>query len=356
MFERYADDLRRDESLANHTTLGIGGPADFFLPISNASLLPGIIEEVATSKLPVTILGEGSNVLVADAGVRGLVLQLQTQAIHFRPVEDGVFVDVAAGVVWDDLVAESVARDCAGIECLSGIPGYVGAAPVQNIGAYGQELSQTLVEVQAIDRTSGTPVRIDAAACGFGYRTSNFKTVWKDRFLITALRLHLKIIGPGPIMYGELRQALANRDATLTAVRETVLELRKKKSMVLDETDPNTKSVGSFFTNPVVDLAKLDAAKAAGYEGPTFDTVGGMKLSAAWLIEAAGFKKGYQHGNVGLSSNHSLAIINRGGATAADVIALAKSVRNAVAQKFGVLLQPEPVALGFAKTLPELLD
>jgi UDP-N-acetylmuramate dehydrogenase len=316
---------------------------------------------------PVFVLGAGSNLLVADRGYPGVVVRYIDDECTFHDRGCGdIVVEAAAGVVWDDLVEDAVAREFAGIECLSGIPGLVGAAPIQNIGAYGQEIAEAVTCVVAVDRSDGETHRLGAAECVFTYRSSRFKTA-PDRWLVVGLELHLRRGGAPRVRYPGLARTVEarvprGRDPTLQDVRDAVLEVRASKSMVLSATDPNRRSAGSFFTNPIVEASVADAAGEAaatiapGVPMPRFPAGDRVKLSAAWLIERAGFPRGYGEGRAGLSTKHCLALVNRGEATAADLIALASTVRRGVRDTFGVSLVPEPVFLGFEQSIDELLD
>ena len=278
----------------------------------------------------VFVLAGGSNVLIADEGFDGLVLRLKLRGIQ---AEDGS-MRVAAGEKWDDVVSMAVARNWAGIECLSGIPGTAGATPIQNVGAYGQEVSETIVSVEVLERASGRVSSLTNAECECGYRTSRFK---KDsKYIVLSVAFKLRPGGEPALRYPELQQ-FAGRD--LAGIREAVIAVRRKKGMVLDPNDRDTRSDGSFFMNPIVSQVPGDM--------PHFPAGDKFKLSAAWLIEHAGFQKGFVHGNVGLSSKHTLAIINRGGGTAREVLDLVRMIQDAVREKFGVTLHPEPNFVGF---------
>jgi len=343
--------LREHEPLAPRTTLGVGGPARFYV---EAGAEPEVAEALAWARdrgIPTLVLGGGSNLLVADRGFDGLVLRPLVRGVDARDRDGAVEVDAGAGERWDDLVARAVASGWAGVECLSGIPGDVGATPIQNVGAYGQEVAETIARVRAVERATGEVIELDAARCGFGYRDSVFKREDRDRYVITGVRFALRAGGAPGVRYAELAKKLAPRARpTLAEVREAVIALRRGKSMVLDPADENGRSAGSFFMNPTVGAAEADRlAEALGGEMPRYPAAGGqVKLSAAWLIERAGFRKGAHEGAVGISTRHSLAIVNRGGATAAEVAAFARRVRDAVRERCGVTLAPEPVWVGFA--------
>ena len=262
-------------------------------------------------------------------------------------------VSAAAGEDWDGLVAYAVAAGYAGVECLSGIPGTAGGTPVQNVGAYGQEVSQTIVTVRAFDRKTGQFVDLPAAACGFSYRRSIFNRTHRERYVVSRVEYRLRQNGPANFVYADLARYFAYRNMaspTLAEVRDAVRTIRAQKGMLLVPGDADCRSAGSFFKNPIVPIAKLDfVAQELGIEKQSIPAYpaqdGEVKLSAAWLIERAGFAKGYSLGNAGISSRHTLALINRGGANAAEVMALRDKVIDAVASRFAIRLEPEPVWL-----------
>ena len=349
--------IRERVPLAPYTTLGIGGPARWFLEAGDDATLRQGLEWAAEGALPLFVLGGGSNLLVADEGFPGLVLRVALRGVEEEPAGSAVLVRAAAGEDWDPLVARTVGGGLAGLECLSGIPGSAGATPIQNVGAYGQEVSETLAEVEAMSRADGTLRRFAPAECGFGYRQSVFKAAERDRWVVLRVLYRLRPGGEPAIRYPELERFLGGAGAaappSLAAVREAVLALRRRKGMVLDPADPDTRSDGSFFVNPIVSEEELEAVLRRAREGgieeggvPRFPAAGGVKLSAAWLIEHAGFAKGHRQGNVGLSSKHALALVNRGGGTAREVRALVAAIRGAVGARFGVRLEPEPNLVG----------
>jgi UDP-N-acetylmuramate dehydrogenase len=353
--------LSTDEPLAGKTTFAIGGPAAFYLQAQDE---PSVREALAWAKqreLNLTVIGGGSNVLIADRGVEGLVLRIGIQGIHHEIKDSRVHVFVGAGESWDTFVEKTVAENWAGVECLSGIPGDVGAAPIQNIGAYGQEVGEVIDAVHVIDRQTGVSTRIDRNDCGFAYRDSIFKGVFKNRYIVVGVSFSLIPGGAPAVRYAELQRYLKeigkDSSAGLSDVRTAVLELRRRKSMLLDPRDENVRSAGSFFLNPILDAATwtqvLSRIESTGVLSPG-ETIpqfaagpAHTKLAAAWLIERAGFSKGMADGPVGLSTKHSLAIVNRGGAKAADILRFAQRIRQGVFDKFGVHLVPEPVMLGF---------
>ncbi|HEY1551149.1 MAG TPA: UDP-N-acetylmuramate dehydrogenase [Kofleriaceae bacterium] len=319
-------------SLADRTTLGLGGPARELVIADSIDEL----REIAVGCEHLLVLGGGSNLVVGDAGFDGTVVQLGWRGIA---IADDI-VTVGAGADWDDFVAEMVADGRAGIECLSGIPGRVGATPMQNVGAYGQEVADTIVRVDALDRFTGEAAAFSREQCGFAYRTSWFKQ--SSRWIVTGVAFCLPKAAPAPIRYGELAKAIGSR-VDLRDIRDAVIALRRGKAMVVDPNDPDSKSAGSFFTNPIVD--HYTAERIAGVpQWPQPD--GRVKISAAWLIERAGFAKGTVRGNVGTSTKHALALVNRGGATTAELLALADEIRAGVSAAFGVTLEAEPVVVG----------
>jgi UDP-N-acetylmuramate dehydrogenase len=336
-------------ALAPRTTMGVGGPARFFAHARHDVDVRAAWLWARERGVPLRVLGGGSNVVVDDAGVDALVLHVDTRGIEWRETVDAVDVTVAAGEPWDDLVRCAVAREWAGLECLSGIPGRVGATPIQNVGAYGQEVSDTITAVHALDRTTGETVSLAPAACGFGYRDSRFKSAEPDRWIVMGVTYRLLPGGAPVVKYDELARHLTARgigSPKLSEVRQSVLEIRRAKSMVIDPDDPNRRSCGSFFMNPLVAAGHAErvAERAAAPSMPRFTQPDGrVKLSAAWLIERAGFARGTRAGTVGLSSRHTLAIVCHDGARAADVVALARRIRDVVAERFDIRLVPEPV-------------
>ena len=333
-----------DAPLAPLTTLRLGGPAKRLVPVESEAELVDAVREVDASGEPLLVLAGGSNLVLPDAGWPGVVVHVQTGGVAG---EDGV-LEVQAGESWDDLVGATVGDGLAGFECLSGIPGSVGATPIQNVGAYGQEVAESVRSVRVLDRTTGAVSELAPAECGFGYRTSAFKR--SDHWVVLAVTFALRRgAASQPLRYAELARALEiepGATAAVDEVRAAVLALRRGKGMVIDPADPDTVSAGSFFMNPIFDAdayARLDPAPPA-FPQPD----GQIKTSAAWLIERSGFGKGYGRGRVAISSKHALALVNRGGATTEELLALAREIAGGVRARFGVELEPEPTIVGGA--------
>jgi UDP-N-acetylmuramate dehydrogenase len=340
--------------LAPYTTFQIGGPARWFAEALSEDDIAAGIAFAAERKLPLFILGGGSNLLVSDSGFSGLVLHIALRGIASTEESGRSIISAAAGEDWDGLVAYAVAAGLAGVECLSGIPGTVGGTPVQNVGAYGQEVSQTIVTVRAFDRKSLQFIDLAASDCGFSYRRSIFNSSQRDRYVVSRVHYALRKDAPANFVYADVARYFAARNVTaptLVEVREAVRSIRAQKGMLLMTGDADCHSAGSFFKNPVVPASVVDSlAQDLGVDKqsiPAYPALQGeVKLSAAWLIERAGFAKGYALGNAGISSRHTLALINRGGASASEVTALRDQVIAAVASRFAVRLEPEPVWLG----------
>ena len=307
--------LREHVPLASCCTLGVGGPARFFVEAADEAALLAALRWSQARGLALRVLGGGSNLVVADAGVDGLVVKVALRGVSSREAGGGVEVTAAAGEPWDAVVAHAVERGWAGLECLSGIPGLVGATPIQNVGAYGQEVAQTVTAVHALDRRTDETVMLAPEACGFGYRSSRFKIGEPDRFIVLSVTYRLVPGGAPSVRYADVERDLARRGIakpSLADVRASVIAIRRSKSMVLEPDDPNRRSCGSFFLNPVVDGAMLDRVESAAGDPamPRWrETDGRVKLSAAWLIEHAGFRRGEGPGPVALSTRHSLAIV-----------------------------------------------
>lgn len=351
-----AEILRENVPLALYTTIGLGGPARYFARCSTLEDLREGLNWAAERGLPVQILGGGSNTLFLDEGFSGLVLHLGIQGIAFEADGAAILAIAAAGEDWDRFVWECVERGLSGIESLSGIPGQVGATPIQNVGAYGQEVGDTIAWVRALDRRTLELVDFSGEECGFAYRRSRFKAEDRDRYVVVEVAFRLCPEGWPEVRYPELRSylerrvdlaSLARGAPVLTAVRQAVLALRRSKSMVVDPGDPDSRSLGSFFLNPVLteeEFAVLSAHFEAPDSIPVFPTAGGVKVSAAWLVEQAGFCRGFCRGKVGISRRHALALVNRGG-TSQELLALAAEIQEEVNRRFGVCLEREPVVV-----------
>jgi UDP-N-acetylmuramate dehydrogenase len=335
--------------LAPYTTLRLGGPAARVVEATTDAELTAAVRDADAAEQPLLVLAGGSNVVVADDGFPGVVVRLLTRGVE----RDGATRHVAAGEPWDPFVAACVASGLAGVECLSGIPGSVGATPIQNVGAYGQEVSETITSVRVLDRRSGEVADLRGDECGFAYRSSRFKRE-PGRFVVLRVSFALEDAGgrSRPVRYAELARRLGvevGATAPVAAVREAVLELRRGKGMVLDDGDPDTVSAGSFFTNPVLSPEAFAALESRAGEPPPAwpESDGRVKTSAAWLIERAGFARGYGNGDgIAISGKHVLALTNRGSGTTAELVALAREIAGAVDEAFGVRLVPEPVFVG----------
>jgi UDP-N-acetylmuramate dehydrogenase len=331
--------------LAPFTTLGVGGAARRF---ARAALVDDLLTASECEGDSLFVLGGGSNLIISDEGFNGLVLHIAIAGV--KTTRDGadMIVTAGAGESWDSLVDFAVNRDLAGVECLSGIPGTVGGTPIQNVGAYGQEVATVIEWVAAYDRVKRTAVRLSREDCGFAYRMSRFKREDAGRFMISEVAFRLKAGAPPTVTYPDVVDYLAQHNIpcpTVQYVRDAVLQIRRRKGMVLDAADSDTRSVGSFFMNPVVDRTTFERIAPAPHYLMDND---GVKIPAAWLIQQSGFTRGHVDGAVGLSTKHPLAIINRGGATARDVVRLARRIKLAVHDRFDINLRPEPVFVGFS--------
>ena len=358
--------VREDVELAACTTLGVGGRARFFLDVEDEAMLASALHWAWESGIAITVLGGGSNLLVSDRGFDGLVLRIRIKGVEAEVHAGAERIDlrVGAGEELDALVDRAVRERWAGLECLSGIPGYVGATPIQNVGAYGQEVSETVVSVRVMDRRTTEIEDVHNASCRFSYRSSAFKEELRGRHVVLSVRFSLTASGAPTVRYPELVREMTARQAdpsSLADVRKTVLTLRRSKSMVIDPDDPNRRSAGSFFMNPILGATEVsaveEAARKAGPDPmPRFAAGDKVKLSAAWLIEHAGFAKGTADGPVGISTRHALAIVNRGGATATQILSFAARVRDQVSDRFGVALEHEPVLVGFTDEEARILE
>jgi UDP-N-acetylmuramate dehydrogenase len=343
--------LQENIPLAPMTTFGVGGPARYFAEAQDEDDVVMALAFAKTRDMPVFVLGGGSNLLVSDFGFPGMVLRVAPRGVSLEPAGDNILLTAAAGEDWDRIVASCVSTNLAGVECLSGIPGFVGGTPVQNVGAYGQEVADTLVSVRALDRESEEIVELSRAQCGFAYRTSIFNTTRRDRYIVLQVTYSLRKNGSPLVKYPDLQRSFkhSTRPPTLAEVRSGVLEIRASKGMLIVEGDPDCRSAGSFFKNPILTPTEFSQIPSAGdgdvpcYPAPD----GNVKTSAAWLIEHAGFAKGFSLGPAAVSRKHTLALVNTGGAHANDIVALAREIRRGVYDRFGIRLTPEPVFVGF---------
>jgi UDP-N-acetylmuramate dehydrogenase len=354
--------IQENVGLAQYTTLGVGGVARWFVETGEEEEILAAVRFARAQGVGCFLLGGGSNLLVSDEGFDGVVVRLRGETPRWEDAGDGSgCITASAGAEWESVVRLAVEKNGAGVECLAGIPGSVGGTPVQNVGAYGQEVSHAIIRVRALDTVTETAVELTAAECGFGYRRSIFNSIEKGRYAITRVDYGLAIGGKPLLEYRDVKNYFAERGVarpTLAATAAAVREIRARKGMLLVADDPDSRSAGSFFKNPVVTvdvLARLAAIAGcrvadvpqfpAGWGYVAEDCV--VKLSAAWLIELAGYKKGFAMGRAGLSSKHVLAIVNRGGATAAEIVALRDAVIEGVRARTGIGLEQEPVLLGF---------
>lgn len=345
--------LQENVPLAPLTTFQVGGPARWFVEAETEADVRAAVEHAGANSLPLFVLGGGSNLVVSDAGFPGLVLKIALRGIEEREEGGKQVFDAAAGEDWDAFVARAVSRDCAGIECLSGIPGSVGGTPVQNVGAYGQEVADSIVSLRVLDTASGEAKELSNADAGFTYRTSIFNSSQRGRYIVLRVTYALTRGGAPKLDYADLKGFFERRPSpTLAETREAVRQIRLAKAMLLVPGDDDCRSAGSFFKNPIVnstEYARIAGIVAArGLKPPSYPAPDGrVKLAAAWLVEQSGFEKGYSKGAVGISRRHALAIVNRGGATAAEIVALKNEIQQRVQDTFGIQLQPEPVFVGF---------
>jgi UDP-N-acetylmuramate dehydrogenase len=342
--------LREHVPLQSLSTLGVGGPARWFASAVTSEDVQAIHEWCEDQHLPIFVLGGGSNLVISDEGFPGLVLSMAVPGLAMATQSDGTLVTAGAGEPWDRVVDSVVAAGLSGVECLSGIPGTVGGTPIQNVGAYGQEVATVIERVVVFDRSRSELTELSAADCGFSYRMSRFKAADTGRFIVCRVSFRLTPSTP-TLNYPELVAELERRGSTVPQpadVRDAVLTIRRRKGMVLDDNDSDTRSVGSFFMNPVISREDRERiATLAGDRVPGFAMSDGrVKIPAAWLIERSGIRKGYSEGAIGLSTKHPLAIVNRGGATARDVLMFAVHVKRVVLDWCGVWLRPEPVFVG----------
>ena len=348
--------LEENKPLAPFTTLGVGGTARWFVEAKTEEEVAEATAWARRKGVKLFVLGGGSNLVVSDAGFDGLVMHVALQGIAVEDAGDASgqrMFRAAGGEDWDSFVARTIEEDCAGLECLAGIPGTVGGTPVQNVGAYGQEVSSTIERVRAFDLRAVQWVEFTAGECGFEYRRSRFNSVDRGWYVVTRVDYRLTPGGEPTLRYADLqRMFMAGAKPTLAEVAAAVRTIRQSKGMLLVERDPDCRSAGSFFKNPVMnDAEAARIGEISGIEPPHYpvEEEGRVKIPAAWLIEQAGFAKGCAMGRAGISSRHTLALINRGDATAAEILALARAIRDAVQLRFEVSLEIEPVLLGIVQ-------
>jgi UDP-N-acetylmuramate dehydrogenase len=354
--------IEEDKPLAPFTTLGIGGPARWFAQAASEDDVANAAAWARDRSLPLFVLGGGSNLLISDAGFNGLVLRVALRGVAVaeaaRHPGQRIY-QAAAGEDWDGFVERAVQDNCAGVECLAGIPGTVGGTPVQNVGAYGQEVASVIERVRAFDLDESAFVEFSAAECGFAYRRSRFNSADRGRYIVTRVDYGLTPGGAPTLRYAELERALApmwaeGREVSLADAASAVRRLRRSKGMLLVEGDPDCRSAGSFFKNPLIAeeqlrrIAETSAKQPPRFPaGPGAENLGKVKVPAAWLIEQAGFAKSHALGRAAVSSRHTLALVNLGGASAAEILALAGQIASAVESRFGIQLEMEPVMVGF---------
>ncbi len=353
-------ETQKNVPLAELTTFKIGGEARFFVRATTETEIVKSLEFAEKNNLEVFILGGGSNILIADEGFDGLVLQIALAGVSTFAEKDGtIYVTAGAGEDWDDFVDFCVEKNLQGVECLSGIPGFVGGTPVQNVGAYGQEVSETIVSVRVYDRKTKEIKELINADCGFSYRKSAFNSSQKNRYVVLAVTYALRFGGEPKIIYKDLQNHFANEKPTLKETRKAVCEIRALKAMLVRQGGADSQSAGSFFKNPVVSANKFAEisknAEKHGIENVPFYKVDeqNVKIPAAWLIENSGFDKGFVKNNAGLSTKHTLALTNRGEATAAEVLELMREIQEKVKERFNIELKPEPVFVGFLNDFSE---
>ena len=346
--------IQENVPLAPLTTLKVGGPARYFVHAHTIAEVSEAVSFARSRNLALFVLGGGSNLVVSDAGWPGLVLKIAIPGIEERSQGDKSLFEVGAGEEWDKFVAQAVSRNCAGIECLSGIPGSVGGTPVQNVGAYGQEVSETIESVLTLDLKDGQVHELCNEACNFQYRTSIFNTSERGRYIILRVTYALTPGAEPAILYADLKQYFAgcSTKPSLADTREAVRRIRASKAMLITPGDEDCRSAGSFFKNPILSDERYkqlcERAATKGLQIPSYPALQAQrKIPAAWLVEHSGFSKGYNNGRVGISRKHALAIVNRGGAVAADIVAFEEEIQAAVEQLWGVRLETEPVLVGF---------
>ncbi len=348
--------IQENMPLAPLTTLQVGGWARYFAEAKREDEIREAVDFAKTRDLPLFVLGGGSNLVVADSGWPGLALKISLGGIGSPNTKNAagtaVLFSVGAGVNWDDFVAQAVAQNCAGVECLSGIPGSAGGTPVQNVGAYGQEVSETIESVRALDLKEDRIAILPNPACGFRYRSSIFNGAERGRYIILRVNYRLKRGGAPALKYSDLQNHFAGRKPSLVETRDAVRAIRRSKGMLIVPGDEDCRSAGSFFKNPALSEAEFQElsarAAAQGMEITSYPALEAQrKVSAAWLVEHAGFSRGYSEGPAGISRKHALALINRGNATATDILRLKDAIQQGVRNTWGILLEPEPVFVGF---------
>ena len=346
--------IQENVLLAPLTTLKVGGPARYFAEAKTIAEVNEAVVFARSHDLPLFVLGGGSNVVIADAGWPGLVVRVALSGIDERAESGKAIFEVGAGEEWDKFVARAVARNCAGVECLSGIPGSAGGSPVQNVGAYGQEVAETIESVLVLDLRDVQVRELCDEACGFSYRTSIFNTCERGRYIILRVTYGLSPGGEARIEYADLKRHFAgwNSSPSLAATREAVRRIRAAKGMLITPADEDCRSAGSFFKNPILSADQhaelMERASSKGLQVPSYPALEALhKVSAAWLVEHSGFSRGYSSGAAGISRKHALAIVNRGQATTADIVALKEDIQQRVEQIWRIRLEPEPVFVGF---------
>lgn len=346
--------IRENVPLAPLTTIKVGGPARYFVEAKTIGEVSEAVRFARTRDFALFVLGGGSNLVIADAGWPGLVLKIGIAGINERNETGRAIFEVGAGEDWDKVVARAVTRNCAGIECLSGIPGSVGGTPVQNVGAYGQEVAETIQSVLVFDSRDNQVREMCNEACGFRYRTSIFNSSERGRFIILRVTYALTPDGDARVEYADLKKYFAgwSQPPTLAETRDAVRQIRASKGMLISPGDDDSRSAGSFFKNPILSQTQYQElnrrAAAKNLQVPSYPALDALKkVSAAWLVEHSGFSKGFGHGRVGISRKHALAIVNRGEATAAEVVAFKEEIQRRVEDLWGIRLEPEPVFVGF---------
>lgn len=346
--------IQENISLAPFTTLKVGGPARYFAEARSEDEVRGAVDFAKTRSMPLFVLGGGSNLLIADSGWPGIVVRVAISGLTHESSASDVVFSVGAGYEWDAFVAQAVAHNCAGVECLSGIPGSVGGTPVQNVGAYGQQVADTIESVSALDINEDRTVVLPKGACGFRYRSSIFNTSDRGRYIILSVNYRLQCGAAPALKYADLQRHFAGAQVapSLTAVREAVRQIRHSKGMLIVEGDPDSRSAGSFFKNSVLTKQEFDdlaaRAETRGLKIPAYPALEAQhKVSAAWLVEHSGFSKGFRMGAAAISSKHALALINTGAAQARDIVKLKEAIQQRVQSEWGILLEAEPVLVGF---------